>query len=214
MNIESGIFFINDEDKTEEVVDCLQIEEGKIEVKLNNGESSIYDNSLVKWSTKFEPIELRNVVIYENGVQMTNISKMIFFDEFDKLFEEIDNNFDEYLGDYSQELYDKNKKIIKFIRVKLSSADYDLIPESSLQSIKNNIKEILVKFKDIINVKKINIIDNDLMLNNEVYFDVILKETPYINSFDLEKSEQTNLIRDSINSIKNLTKSSQVHISV
>lgn len=85
MNIENSIIFINDEDKTEEVVDCCKIEDDKIEVKLNNGESNIYDNSQVKWDTKCELIELRNVVIYENGVQMTNILKGIIFDEFDKI---------------------------------------------------------------------------------------------------------------------------------
>jgi len=85
LNIENSIIFINDEDKTEEVVDCCQIEDDKIEVKLNNGESNIYDNSQVKWSTKCEPIELRNVVIYENKVQMSNILKAIIFDEFDKI---------------------------------------------------------------------------------------------------------------------------------
>lgn len=85
MNIENNVIFINDEDKTEEVVDFYQKEDDKIEVKLNNGESNIYDNGQVKWSTKYAPIELKNVVIYENGVQMSNILKAIIFDEFDKI---------------------------------------------------------------------------------------------------------------------------------
>lgn len=85
MNIENSIIFINDEDKTEEVVDCYKIEDDKIEVKLNNGESNIYDNSQVNWSTKYTPIELKNVVIYENGVQISNILKAIIFNEFDKI---------------------------------------------------------------------------------------------------------------------------------
>lgn len=85
MNIENSMFFINDEDKTEEVVDYYQIEDDKIEVKLNNGEDKIYDNSQVKWSTKFETINLKNVVIYENEVQMTGILKAIIFEEFDTI---------------------------------------------------------------------------------------------------------------------------------
>jgi len=85
LNIENSIIFINDEDKTEEVVGYHQIEDDKIEVKLNNDESNIYDNSKVKWSTKYEPIELENVAIYENKVQMSNILKAIIFDEFDKI---------------------------------------------------------------------------------------------------------------------------------
>lgn len=85
MDIENSIIFINDEDKTEEVVDCYLTEDNKIEMKLKNGESNIYDKKQVKWSTKGEPIDLRNVVIYENGVQMTNILKAIIFDEFNKI---------------------------------------------------------------------------------------------------------------------------------
>ncbi|BCZ45903.1 hypothetical protein psyc5s11_19700 [Clostridium gelidum] len=85
MNIENSIIFINDEDKTEEVAGCYQIEDDKIEVELNNGESNIYDNSQVKLSIKCEPIEIKNVVIYENKVQMSNILKVIIFDEFDKI---------------------------------------------------------------------------------------------------------------------------------
>lgn len=85
MNIENSIVFINDEDKTDEVVDCYQIDDDKIEVKLINGESNIYDNSEVKWSTKYAPIELKNVVIYENGVQMSNVLNAIVFDEFDAI---------------------------------------------------------------------------------------------------------------------------------
>lgn len=85
MNIENNIIIINGEDKTEEVVDCYQIEENKIEVKLNNGESNIYDNSQVKWSRECESINLKNVLIYENGVQVPNILKAISFDELDKI---------------------------------------------------------------------------------------------------------------------------------
>lgn len=85
MNIENIIIFIKDEDKTEEVAECYQIEDDKFEVKFNNGESNIYDNSQVKCSIKCELIELRNVVIYENKVQMSNILKAIIFDEFDKI---------------------------------------------------------------------------------------------------------------------------------
>lgn len=85
MNIESGIFFINDKDKTEEVVECHQLEDNKFEVKFNNGESNIYDNSQVNWSTKFELINMKNVVIYEKEVQITNILKAIIFEEFYKI---------------------------------------------------------------------------------------------------------------------------------
>lgn len=105
MNIESGIFFINDEDKTEEVVDCYQIEDNKIQVKFNNGEDNIYDNSQVKWSTKFEHINLKNVVIYEKEVQITNILKAIIFDEFDKIRI--------IFKDGSNKLYSKNQLDIK-----------------------------------------------------------------------------------------------------
>ncbi|EKQ57342.1 MULTISPECIES: hypothetical protein [unclassified Clostridium] len=85
MNIENIIIFINDEDKTEEVVDCYQIKEDKIEIKLNNGESKIYSNSQVKWSTKYAYIKLEDVVIYENGIEISNILKVITFDEFEKI---------------------------------------------------------------------------------------------------------------------------------
>ena len=105
MNIESGIFFINDEDKTEEVVDCYQIEDNKIQVKFNNGEDNIYDKSQVKWSTKFEHINLRNVVIYEKEVQITNILKAIVFEEFDKIRI--------IFMDGSNKLYSKNQLDIK-----------------------------------------------------------------------------------------------------
>jgi len=85
LNIEKGIILINDEDKTAEVVDCYQIEGNKIEVKLKNGESSIYDKKQVKWSTKYVPIELNNVVIYENEVQISNILRAVTFDELEKI---------------------------------------------------------------------------------------------------------------------------------
>jgi hypothetical protein len=85
LNIENSIIFINGKDKTEEIAGCYQIDENKIEVKLNNGESNIYDNNQVEWNTRYEIIELRNVVIYENEVQLSNILKAIIFDEFDKV---------------------------------------------------------------------------------------------------------------------------------
>lgn len=85
MNIENSIIFINDKDKTEEVADCYQIENDKIEVKLNNGESNIYDNNQVKWSTKCESIDLNNVAIYENGAKLSSILKAIAFEEFYKI---------------------------------------------------------------------------------------------------------------------------------
>ncbi|OOM78356.1 hypothetical protein CLPUN_19650 [Clostridium puniceum] len=105
MNIENSIIFINDEDKTEAVINCYQIEDDKIEVKLNNGESNIYGDSQVKWSTKFEPIELRNVVIYENEVQMTNLLKAIIFEEFDKIRI--------IFKDGSNKLYSRDKLVIR-----------------------------------------------------------------------------------------------------
>jgi hypothetical protein len=85
LNVENIIILINDEDKTREVAECYQIEDDKIEVKLNNGESNIYDNGQVRWSGKYSPVELRNVIIYENKVQISNIFKAIIFDEFDKI---------------------------------------------------------------------------------------------------------------------------------
>ncbi|WP_160690389.1 hypothetical protein [Clostridium sp. C2-6-12] len=106
MNIENCMIFINDEDKTEEVVDCWQTEdeEDKIQVKLSNGESIIYDKSQVKWSTKCEPIELRNVVIYENKEEMTNLLRAIIFEEFDKIRV--------VFKDGSNKLYSRDKLVI------------------------------------------------------------------------------------------------------
>lgn len=105
MNIENSIIFINDEDKTEEIAECYQTEDNKFEVKLNNGESNIYDDNQVKWSTTCELIELRKVVIYENGVQISNISKAIIFAEFDKIRIVLKNG--------SNKLYSKDQLDIK-----------------------------------------------------------------------------------------------------
>lgn len=105
MNIENIIIFINDEDKTEEVAECYQTEDDNIEVKLNNGESNIYDNSQVKWSARYAPIELINVVIYENEVQISNILKAIIFDEFDKIRI--------IFKDGSNKLYSRDQLVIK-----------------------------------------------------------------------------------------------------
>lgn len=111
MNIENSIILINDEDKTEEIVDCYQSEEDKLEVKFKNGESNIYNKDQIKLSTEGKLIELKNVVIYENEVKITNILMAIIFEEFNivkiifkngenKLFEReqlniSDNGFDE-----------------------------------------------------------------------------------------------------------------------
>lgn len=105
MNIDNIIIFVNDEDKTQDIVECYQVENDKIEVKLNNGESNIYDNSQVKWSTKYTPIELDNVVIYENEVEITNILKAIVFDEFDKIRIIFNNG--------SSKLYSRDQLVIK-----------------------------------------------------------------------------------------------------
>lgn len=111
MNIENSIILINDEDKTEEIVDCYQSEEDKLEVKFKNGESNTYNKDQIKLSTEGKLIELKNVVIYENEVKITNILMAIIFEEFNivkiifkngenKLFEReqlniSDNGFDE-----------------------------------------------------------------------------------------------------------------------
>ncbi|WP_238916879.1 hypothetical protein [Clostridium sp. YIM B02555] len=111
MNIENSIILINDEDKTEEIVDCYQSEEDKLEVRFKNGESNTYNKDQIKLSTEGKLIELKNVVIYENEVKITNILMAIIFEEFNivkiifkngenKLFEReqlniSDNGFDE-----------------------------------------------------------------------------------------------------------------------
>ena len=167
MNIESSIIFINGEDKTEEVVDYYQIEDDKIEVKLNNGESNIYDDNQIKWSTKCEPIELNNVVIYENEVQMTKILKAIIFEEFDKIRI--------IFKDGSSKIYSRNQLDIKdngldeavvennFMYFKEISTQLDLYNDySGISKIFENISVINPNsvLVDYLNPKSIEIEDN------------------------------------------------------
>ena len=48
MNIENGIFFINDEDKTEEVLDCYQIEDNKKRLEEVDQIGNLFKNSSIE----------------------------------------------------------------------------------------------------------------------------------------------------------------------
>lgn len=82
MNVENIIILINGEDKTEEVLEYNQIAEDKIQVTFKDNTISTYSNHEVQWITEYTEINPQKAIIFENGVPISDISKIVKFEKY------------------------------------------------------------------------------------------------------------------------------------
>ncbi|MFW2491533.1 AAA domain-containing protein [Clostridium chromiireducens] len=81
MNIEKNLILIKNKDKTEKVIYCSKIKNGKRDVTFENNDTYTYNSCNVLWSTKCTEIDPQTVIIYEKGIPITSIIKIIKFKE-------------------------------------------------------------------------------------------------------------------------------------
>ena len=81
MNIEKNLILIKNEDKTEEVIYCSQITNGKRNVTFKNNKTYTYGSYNVEWSRNCTEIDLQTVIVYEKGIPISGITKIIKFEE-------------------------------------------------------------------------------------------------------------------------------------
>ncbi|NSA90242.1 hypothetical protein [Clostridium beijerinckii] len=81
MNIEKNLILIKNKDKTEKVTYCSKIKNGKRDVTFENNDTYTYNSCNVLWSTKCTEIDPKTVIIYEKGIPISSIIKIIKFED-------------------------------------------------------------------------------------------------------------------------------------
>ncbi|WP_243156268.1 AAA domain-containing protein [Clostridium sp. C2-6-12] len=81
MNIEKNLILIKNEDKTEEVINCSPITNGKRTITYKNDKTYTYGSYNIEWSRNCIEIDHQAVIAYEKGIPISGITKIIKFDE-------------------------------------------------------------------------------------------------------------------------------------
>ncbi len=94
MDIEKNLILIRNEDKTDQIFQCERSGDiYNITYKSNNHDMDTkpktvypYHNSNAKWYTDPCEIDVHNIMVYENGNYLSNIVKILVFNEYVKIF--------------------------------------------------------------------------------------------------------------------------------
>ena len=81
MNIEKNLILIKNEDKTEEVVNCSPIINGKRNITFKYNKKYTYSSYNIEWSRNCIEIDYQTVIIYEKGIPISGITKIVKFEE-------------------------------------------------------------------------------------------------------------------------------------
>lgn len=81
MNIERNLILIKNEDKTEQITDCSKITNGKRDITFKNNKTYTYSSYNVEWSRNCIDIDPNAVIVYEKGIPISNVIKIIKFEE-------------------------------------------------------------------------------------------------------------------------------------
>ena len=81
MNIEKNLILIKNEDKTEEIINCSPITKGKRNITFKNNKTYTYSSYNIEWSRNITEIDSQTVIIYEKGIPISGINKIIKFEE-------------------------------------------------------------------------------------------------------------------------------------
>ncbi len=81
LNIEKNLILIKNEDKTEEIINCSQITNGKRDITYKNNKIYTYNSNYITWSRNCTEIDSQTVIVYEKGIPISGITKIIKFDE-------------------------------------------------------------------------------------------------------------------------------------
>ena len=81
MNIEKNLILIKNEDKTEEVINCSPITNGKRTITYKNNKIYTYSSYNIEWSRNCTEIAPKTVIVYEKGIPISGITKIIKFEE-------------------------------------------------------------------------------------------------------------------------------------
>jgi len=81
LNIEKNLILIKNEDKTEEIINCSPITNGKRNITFKNNKTYTYSRYNIEWSRSCTEINPQTVIIYEKGIPISGITKIIKFEE-------------------------------------------------------------------------------------------------------------------------------------
>jgi len=65
LNIEKNLILIKNEDKTEEIINCSPITNGKRNITFKNNKTYTYSSYNIEWSRNITEIDSQTVIIYE-----------------------------------------------------------------------------------------------------------------------------------------------------
>ncbi|OPJ62586.1 AAA domain-containing protein [Clostridium oryzae] len=81
MNIEKNLILIRNEDKTEEIINCSPTTSGKRNITFKNNKTYTYSSYNVQWSRNCIEINPKTIIVYEKGIPISGITKIIKFEE-------------------------------------------------------------------------------------------------------------------------------------